>query len=50
MRIKIYDISGTTVVRLPREYVRDHEIRETGFVNVREDENGNLILSPEVKG
>ena len=49
MRIKIYEISGTTVVRLPRDYVKDHEIRKTGFVNIREDENGNLILSPEVR-
>ena len=49
MRIKIYEISGTTVVRLPRDYVIDHQIRKTGYVNIREDEHGNLILSPEVK-
>lgn len=49
MRIKIYQISGTIVVRLPRDYAKQHEIKKTGFVNVREDENGNLILSPEVK-
>ena len=49
MRIKIYQISGTTVLRLPRDYVKQHEIRKTGFVNIREDENGNLILTPEVR-
>ena len=49
MKIHVYQISGTVVLRLPREYVRDHEIKKTGFVNVREDEHGNLILSPEVK-
>ena len=49
MKVKVYAIHGTTVLRLPRDYVKDHEIRKTGFVNVREDENGNLILSPEVK-
>ena len=49
MRIKVYELSGTTVVRLPRDYVKDHQIRKTGFVNVREDESGNLILSPEVR-
>jgi hypothetical protein len=49
MKINIYTISGTVVIRLPRDYVKDHEIRKTGFMNVREDENGNLILSPEVR-
>jgi antitoxin component of MazEF toxin-antitoxin module len=49
MRINVYRISGTVVVRLPRDYVKEHEIKKTGFVNVREDEHGNLILTPEVK-
>ena len=49
MRLKIYKIHGTTVVRLPFNYVEEHEIRKTGYVNIREDENGNLILTPEVE-
>jgi antitoxin component of MazEF toxin-antitoxin module len=49
MKIKIYEISGTTVVRLPRDYVKDHEIRKTGYVHVRENEDGDLIISPEVR-
>ena len=49
MRLKIYKIHGTTVIRLPYDYVRQHEIRKAGFVNIREDEEGNLILTPEVK-
>lgn len=48
MKIKIYEMAGTTALRLPAEYVKDHQIRKTGYVNVREDENGNLIISPEV--
>ena len=48
MKIKIYEMAGTTAIRLPADYVRDHQIRKTGFMHVREDEHGNLILSPEV--
>ena len=49
MRTKIYDISGTVAVRIPRDYVRQFRIKESGFMDIREDEHGNLILSPEVK-
>ena len=49
MRIKVYELSGTTVLRLPIDYVKQHEIRKTGFMNVREDKSGNLILTPEVR-
>lgn len=49
MRVKVYEMHGTTVLRLPHDYVKEHEIRKTGFVNIREDENGNLILTPEVQ-
>ncbi len=48
MKVKIYVMHGTTVVRIPYNYARDHKIRNSGFVNLREDENGNLILTPEV--
>lgn len=49
MKVKIYEMHGTTVVRIPYNYVKDHKIRNSGFVNLREDENGNLILTPEVQ-
>ena len=49
MKVKIYLMHGTTVVRIPYNYVKDHKIRNSGFVNLREDENGNLILTPLVK-
>lgn len=48
MRINIYEISGTVVVRMPRDYVKDHAIKKSGYVNLREDEHGNLIISPGV--
>lgn len=48
MKMHLYEISGTIVVRLPREYVKDHNLKETRTVNLREDEHGNLIISPGV--
>ena len=48
MRLKVYEMHGTTVVRIPYDYAKDHQIREKGYVNIREDEHGNLILTPEV--
>ena len=47
MRLRVYEMHGTTVVRIPYDYAKDHQIRKTGYVNVREDEHGNLILTPE---
>ena len=48
MKVKVYEMHKTTVLRLPYDYVKEHDIRKTGYVNIREDEHGNLILSPEV--
>lgn len=46
MRMKIYELNGTTVVRLPREYVIQYGIRKAGFIDLREDESGRLVISP----
>ena len=48
MKVKVYEMHNTTVLRLPYDYVKEHQIREKGYVNIREDEHGNLILTPEV--
>lgn len=47
MKVGIYDISGTIVVRIPRDYAKDHQLKKIRFVNMREDEQGNLIITPE---
>ena len=47
MKTKIYQISGTVAVRTPRDYVRQFRIKESGYMDIREDDEGKLILSPE---
>ena len=46
MKTKIYEISGTVAVRIPRDYVRQFRIKESGYMDIREDDEGKLILSP----
>ena len=46
MKTKIYEISGTVAVRIPRDYVRKFRIKESGYMDIREDDEGKLILSP----
>ena len=46
MKTKIYEISGTVAVRIPRDYVRQFRIKESGYVDIREGDEGKLILSP----
>ena len=47
MRTKVYDISGTIAVRLPHDFVRQYNVKESGFVDVREGDEGSLIIRVE---
>lgn len=36
-------------VRLPLDYVRLYNLREVQMVDLKEDENGSLVISAEVR-
>ena len=47
MRTKIYDISGTVAVRIPHDFVKQYDVRKTGYLDVREGDEGSLIIRVE---
>ena len=50
MKMKLQKIGSSVFVRLPLDYVRLYKLREVGMVNLKEDNDGNLVISPlEVK-
>ena len=36
-------------VRLPLDFVRLYKLRDVQAVDLKEDENGSLVISPEVR-
>ena len=36
-------------VRLPLDFVRLYNLRDVQMVDLKEDENGSLVISPEVR-
>ena len=49
MKMKVTDIGGSVYVRLPLDWIREHQIHEIGIIRMRETDDGSLVISPEVK-
>ena len=49
MKVRLQKIGSTMYVRLPLDYVRLYNLREVQAVDLKEDENGSLVISPEVR-
>jgi bifunctional DNA-binding transcriptional regulator/antitoxin component of YhaV-PrlF toxin-antitoxin module len=47
MKVKITKVSTTCYVRLPLDWRREKGIKTGDFVNLRENENGDLVISTE---
>ena len=47
MKMKVTDIGGSVYVRLPLDWAREHHIRETGTIRMKESDDGSLVISPE---
>ena len=45
VRIKITSIGGTVLVRIPLDWKREKNLKKGDFVNVTEDQDGNLVIS-----
>ena len=46
MKMKLQKIGSSVFVRLPLDYVRAYNLREVRMINLKEDEHGNLVISP----
>ena len=46
MNLKIQNLGGSVYVRLPLDWIREHQIRETGIIRMRETDDGSLLISP----
>ena len=46
MKVKITPIGATVFVRLPLDWKREKNLRKGSFVDVRENDDGNLVISP----
>jgi antitoxin component of MazEF toxin-antitoxin module len=49
MKVRLQKIGSTMYVRLPLDYVRLYNLREVQMVDLKEDENGSLVISAEVR-
>ena len=47
MKEKIQNLGGSVYVRLPLDWIREHRIREIGIIQIRESDDGSLVISPE---
>lgn len=48
MKVKITPIGGTVLVRIPLDWKREKNLKKGDFVNIREDSEGNLVISAGV--
>lgn len=46
MKLKVQNLGGSLYVRLPLDWIREHRIREIGSVQMRENDQGSLVVSP----
>lgn len=46
MKVKITPIGATVFVRLPLDWKRQMNLKKDSFVDVRENAEGNLVISP----
>ena len=49
MKEKIQNLGGSVYVRLPLDWIREHRILEIGIIQIRESDDGSLVISPEVR-
>ena len=45
MQMKVQKIGSSVFVRLPLDYVRLYNLREVGIVNLKENNDGDLVIS-----
>lgn len=45
MKMKTQKIGSSVFVRLPLDYVRLYHLRETGMVDLKENADGDLVIS-----
>jgi antitoxin component of MazEF toxin-antitoxin module len=45
MQMKVQKIGSSVFVRLPLDFVRYYNLREVGFVNLKENDDGDLVIS-----
>ena len=50
MKMKVTDIGGSVYVRLPLDWIREHQIHEIGIIRMRETDDGSLVISPTEVG
>ena len=49
MKVRLQKIGSTMYVRLPLDFVRLYKLRDVQAVDLKEDENGSLVISAEVR-
>ena len=47
MRTKIYSINGTVAIRIPHDFVKQYDVKKSGYLDVREGDEGCLIIRAE---
>ncbi len=45
MQMKVQKIGSSVFIRLPLDFVRFYNLREVGMVNLKENDDGDLVIS-----